>query len=123
MTELPYLFISHASTDTEYTDYLVNRLRAIGYRLWVDADSVPPGTAWVRAIEDGISRCSALIVILSAAARASEWVEREVLLAYELRKPVFVTLFEDVPLPIWAINRQYSDFRRRREAGLNKLLA
>ncbi|MGQ9907967.1 MAG: toll/interleukin-1 receptor domain-containing protein [Candidatus Flexifilum sp.] len=123
MTESPCLFISHASTDTEYTEYLVDRLRASGYRPWVDAENIPPGAAWVRAIEDGIARCSALIVVLSAAARASEWVEREVLLAYELRKPVFIALFEDIALPIWAINRQYSDFRKRRETGLNRLLA
>lgn len=122
MTDSPYIFISHASVDTKYTDYLADALKAAGYRCWVDVESIPAGSSWAREIEKGVTGCGALIVILSAAARASEWVEREVLLAYNLGKPVFVALFEDITLPIWAVNRQYSDFRKRRDAGLKKLM-
>lgn len=122
MTETPYIFISHASGDTEYTGYVAGRLHAAGYACWVDVSSIPDGSSWAREIEKGVAGCGALIVVMSAAAKASEWVEREVLLAYQLKKPVFVALFEDIPLPIYAVNRQFSDFRKRRDAGMKKLL-
>jgi len=123
MTDAPYLFISHASVDVEYTDYLASRLRAAGYACWVDSENLPTGSPFAREIEKGVAGCGALIVIMSAAAKASEWVEREVLLAFDLNKPVYVALFEEVALPIYAVNRQFGDFRKRRDAGMKKLLA
>ncbi|HYO88816.1 MAG TPA: hypothetical protein VER79_09210, partial [Candidatus Limnocylindrales bacterium] len=67
--------------------------------------------------------CAALIVVMTERSRASEWVEREALLALELKKPVFVARFDDAPLPIHLISRQASDFRKRRPPALRKLLA
>jgi hypothetical protein len=119
----PYLFISHASADTEYTEFIATRLEDAGYRCWVDVSSIADGSTWTREIEKGVRECGALVVILSQAALQSDWVENEVLMAAKLKKPIFIALFEDVTLPIYLINRQYSDFRRRREAGMKKLLA
>lgn len=119
----PYLFISHASTDAEYTEFIATRLEDAGYRCWVDVNSIADGSTWTREIEKGVRECGALVVILSANALVSDWVENEVLLATKLKKPIFIALFEDITLPIYLINRQYSDFRRRREAGMKKLLA
>ena len=121
--EAPYLFISHSSKDARHTEYLAHGLRAAGHRCWVDVADIPDGSTWVREIEHGVRGCSALIVVMTEQSRASEWVEREALLALELKKPVFVARFDDSPLPIHLITRQASDFRKRKAAALRKLLS
>lgn len=118
----PYLFISHSSKDEEFTEYLAARLAEAGYRCWVDVESIPDGSTWPREIQKAVEECGALVVVMSETARASEWVERETMLAMDLRKPVFITRIDDTPLPIHLINRQFSDFRKRREPALKKLL-
>lgn len=119
----PYLFISHSSKDNEFTEYLAQRLTEANYRCWVDVESIPDGSTWPREIQKAVENCGALIVVMSENARQSEWVERETMLALELRKPVFIARIDDAPLPIHLINRQFSDFRKRREPALKKLLA
>jgi hypothetical protein len=120
--EQPYLFISHSSKDRQLAEDLANHLGQAGYRCWIDVSDIPDGSSWPREIEKAVERCGALIVIMTERARASEWVERETLLALQLRKPVFIARFDDVPLPIYLIDRQASDFRVRPEAALKKLI-
>lgn len=118
----PYLFISHSTRDTDETNYLAERLEKAGYRCWVDVTSIPDGSTWARVIQSGVEACAAFIVVMTANGRASEWVERETLLALDLRKPVFIARFDETPLPIHLISRQASDFRKRRETAMTKLL-
>lgn len=117
------LFLSHSSTDPEQTEFLAARLRDAGYTVWVDHESIPGSAGWVQAIERGIEESAALVVVFTEAARASKWVEREVLYAFQQKKPVFVAQFDDLIIPILLIDLQLVDFRKRREAGLKKLLA
>jgi hypothetical protein len=119
----PYLFISHSSRDHKFTEYLAARLTEAGYRCWVDVESIPDGSTWPREIQKAVENCGALVVIMSDHARLSEWVERETMLALQLRKPVFIARVDDAPLPIHLINRQFSDFRKRREQALKKFIA
>jgi hypothetical protein len=118
----PYLFISHSSKDQEFTEYVAARLTEAGYRCWVDVESIPDGSTWPREIQKAVENCGALVVVMSENARISEWVERETMLALQLRKPVFIARIDDAPLPIHLINRQFSDFRKRQEQVLKKLL-
>jgi hypothetical protein len=120
--EQPYIFVSHSSKDKDFTKYLAKRLTEAGYRCWVDVESIPDGSTWPREIQKAVESCGALVVVMSEHARLSEWVERETMLALELRKPVFIARVDEAPLPIHLINRQYSDFRTRREPALKKLL-
>lgn len=118
----PYIFISHSSQDKDSTQFMAAQLREAGYNVWVDVDSIPDGSTWPREIEKGVRNCGAMVVILSKLARDSEWVERETLLAMDLRKPLFIALTEDLPLPLHLLNRQFTDFRQDREAAARKLL-
>jgi hypothetical protein len=121
--DTPYLFISHSSKDHLQTDYLAEGLRAAGHHCWVDVTDIPDGSTWARTIEHGVRGCAALIVVMTENSRASEWVERETLLALELKKPIFVARFDDAPLPIQLISRQASDFRKRKAPALRRLIA
>ena len=118
----PYIFISHSSSDADFTEYAAARLEEAGFRTWVDVESISDGSSWPREIQKAVENCGAMLVIMSNAARESEWVERETLLAMSLRKPMFIALIEDTPLPVHLINRQFSDVRKRRDSAMRKLI-
>jgi PAS domain-containing protein len=48
-------------------------------------------------------------------------VEREALMAMDLKKPLHIALIEDIPLPLHLINRQFTDFRNERGRATKKL--
>jgi hypothetical protein len=117
----PYIFISHSQHDADFTHWLAAELRDAGYPVWVDIENIPPGSSWPREIQRAVEGCGAMVVVMSRPARESEWVERETLLAMDLRKPLFIALTDDTPLPLHLINRQFSDFRQRPDDALDKL--
>ena len=115
------VFISHSNKDHDETQFIAESLRRAGYGVWVDFENLRGGDAWLCEIQAGIERCDAVVTVLSAASRASTWVERECLYAFQLNKPVITALIADVLIPLHLINIQYSDLRER-ERGMAKLL-
>lgn len=119
---MSYIFVSHTTADNEFARFLADQLTDAGFDVWVDFDSIKSGDRWVRSIQDAVEDCGAMVVVMSRAARDSEWVEREALLAMDLKKPLHTALIEDMPLPLHLINRQYTDFRQERDKAARKLI-
>ncbi len=115
------VFISHSSHDRTLVLDLAEQLKEAGFPCWVDVESIPDGWSWVREIEKAIGACRAMIVVMSEQARASEWVEREVLMALEQGKPILFMRIDDAPLPLYMINRQYIDYRKRPTSAIRRL--
>ncbi len=120
---MPDVFISHSSSDNDFTRDLADALTLAGIDVWVDFDRIDQGATFTRAIEQALLDCRVFVVMISRAARDSNWVENETLKAMELGKPLRVVLLEDVPLPLHLANRHYSDFRADREPATRKLIA
>lgn len=118
---MSHVFISHSTTDNDFTKQLVDQLAAMDIESWVDFDGIHGGDRWPRRIQEQIEGCRAVIVVMTRAARDSEWVERETLLAMDLKKPLFIALAEDIPLPLHLINRQFTDCHTDVAAGIKKL--
>lgn len=106
----PYTFISHSSKDNDFARQLAVALRRAKIRSWLDLDAIENGERWLREIQQGVEGAQALIVIMSRHARESEWVERETLLALQLRIPIHIAMIDEVPLPLHLIDRQYTPF-------------
>jgi hypothetical protein len=73
-------FISYAQAEVEERQlaaWLHDALRTNGHEVFMDTN-IPLGTRWADEIERCINRCDFLIVLLSAAARASDMVTEEV---------------------------------------------
>lgn len=121
MSNQRYIFISYSRRDSDLAHTLADNLRDRQLALWLDTDSIRDGDNWLETIQQGVEECAALVVVMSRAARESEWVQRETLLALELRKPVFIARIEDVPLPLHLITRQYTDFTADYETGVDDL--
>lgn len=117
------IFISHSSQDNVFVRRLAASLKELGVSVWLDLEQIENGERWIQELQTGLEQAEALIVVISRAARESEWVEREVLYSLERRKPVFIVLTETLPLPLYLVNRQYSDFTTGYEHGLKNLLA
>ena len=119
---MPYIFISHSSRDNDVTRFVADHLTDAGFETWVDLDSIKSGDLWLRSIEKAVRECSIFVILLSKQSRDSEWCERETLLAMDLRKPLFIAILEDMPLPLHLINRQFTDFRQDKDQGVKKLI-
>lgn len=116
------VFISHSSKDNDFTRQLTRSLEAAGLDVWVDLDDLTSGERWLASIQAGLEKSSAIVIVMSRAARQSEWVEREALLALQLRKPIFIAYIEDTPLPLHLIDRQYTDFQSAYDEAFQRLL-
>jgi len=71
------IFISYSRNDSEIAEDLVHRLRRSSFRAWRDKSDIKAGSNWQNAIETAIEASSAMIVIVTSASLASEWVQRE----------------------------------------------
>lgn len=119
----PYIFLSHSTKDKPFTRQLARDLEKAGFETWVDIEDIPDGSTWPREIEKAIHQCAAMVVIMSKDGRESEWVERETLLAMDLKKPLLIARLDDTPLPLQLINRQFTDFRTDIAEGTRELIA
>jgi len=87
-----HLFISYSKKDIAFARHLRQRLEAQGFAVSIDEQILDPGERWWREIEKSITAADAVIVVMSPNSAASDWVERELLYAERLRKPIFPVL-------------------------------
>ncbi len=91
--ENEFIFVSYAHEDSDFADQLVQDLRGKGINCWVDTEGLKPGEPnWVRAIEQAIDQCSAMIVLCSPKAVESDWVYIEINRAQGRGKPIYPIL-------------------------------
>ncbi len=89
-----FAFVSYSKHDAGYVDRLVDHLEAHGVRCWLDRDDIGYGTEWQREIEKQLEAAAAVIVVMSPASAASDWVAIEVQQAKDLGKRLFPLLLD-----------------------------
>jgi hypothetical protein len=114
----PYVFLSHSTQNKDIVKQIAAHLDASGVPFWMDTKDIRVGSRWVKTLENAILSCSAMLVVMSRAARESEWVESETLLALDHKKPILVAMIEDVPLPLQLMSRQYISLLDDFDAGI-----
>jgi adenylate cyclase len=92
------IFISYARAKAEQAQPVVQALRAQGYGVWID-DAIPAHRAFTDVIEEELKAAAAVVVIWSAEAAKSQWVQSEADHAREAGKLVQVNL-DGVQLPM-----------------------
>ena len=106
-TPLKHVFISYDRDDQPYARSLASSLHERGFEIWMD-DRIDFGTRWWREIVKAIRASAAFVVVMTPDSEESEWVEREILLAQDERKPIFPLLLRGKVNPL-LISRQYAD--------------
>jgi hypothetical protein len=80
------LFISYSTKDQEFADRLYADLQAKGVRCWFAPHDLKGGKKVHRQIDEAIRFYDKLLLILSKASMASEWVRTEIALARKREK-------------------------------------
>lgn len=99
------VFVSYASEDRAVVSDLVARLKDRGVPCWWDSEGIRGGAVWEREIDRQLRQASAMIVVWSENARASEWVEIEYAFWLENRgressSPLIPVVISEAPLSI-----------------------
>ena len=110
-------FVSHSTADDGYVAEMESFLRAAGYdEVFNDVSSIHPDAQFWPRIEKGIADADTLVVVLTAASNASDWVKREVELARRLAKNIIPVWIEECPVPPIFEGHRLIDFRPRTRA-------
>jgi hypothetical protein len=82
---------------------------------WLDQREIEIGDSLSGKIQEGLSSCHSLIVILSPDALARPWVQEELRAAYARRLAgdfkIFPVLHKECALPAFLADYRYADFR------------
>jgi tetratricopeptide (TPR) repeat protein len=90
-----HVFISYSHDDQAYVERLAAYLEASGVPCWYDHE-LAVGDRWEHVIRAEIDQCAALVVVMTPASDASDWVKRELDRAAR-RKPIFPLLLNGEP--------------------------
>lgn len=122
MTEV---MISYARADArDFAGRLAAELRHKGVDVWLDTAEIAGGANWLQALETALRACRVFIAVRSKAAKQSEWVINERLMALN-RKPrplIVPVLLNDCPDDLEFQSLQPIDFRHSFEMALPPLV-
>jgi len=95
------LFISYSHEDQASVVYIRKELLNVGVTMWLDHDSLTPGTIdWGEAIETDIKASDAILFIVSPDSKKSRFVVHEIDLAVHHHKPI---------IPFWVKGNDWID--------------
>jgi hypothetical protein len=118
----PYVFISSAQADVHVLEALQGQLEAAHVRTWSHHRNVRPGALWERELTQALEGAAALVVIVSKASKASDWVHAEVEYALQRKMKVVPVTTDDVELPIrWRMS-QWIDWSQRSQFQFERLV-
>jgi hypothetical protein len=90
------VFISHNAKDKETARLLATLLADRGISVWFDQWEIKAGESIIGGIGKGIEECDVFVLLWSAAAKSSRWVDTEMRAA--IRKRVDHEAFQVVPV-------------------------
>ncbi len=91
------VFISYSKQDAEIVQKLCNELESKGYNCFIfERDVTLVASSFIKCIIEEIKQSFVLILVISNNANNSEYVIREVNLAFENKLPIFPLRIEDV---------------------------
>ena len=93
------LFISYAHLDSAIVVPVADELRDAGYDVWIDTKGIEVGDLWVEEITNGISACDFFVLFISARSVLSDYVRRELDLAFDAKKKIIPVRLDATELP------------------------
>ncbi len=118
----PNIFISYSRREVPFVNALVDDLEDRGCTVWLDYRSLVPGTPWAGQIDQGIVESEVVLLVVSRASMASEYVELEWRRVLKVDKRVILLIFEAVDLPPELETFEWVDFRGSYKKGLEELM-
>jgi tetratricopeptide (TPR) repeat protein len=116
------VFISYQREDGDFADVLNREVKGAGYNTWIDNDQMRAGTDWREEIDHAIKASCALIVIMSPAAKDSEYVTYEWAFAWGAGIKVIPVVYKQTPLHPRLKTLHYLNFTNRTARPWEKLV-
>jgi hypothetical protein len=82
------VFISYSKEDRDTADRIAFVLLTRNIGCWIDHRDIKPGDIWPSHIPEAIEKSQVVVLIFSAAANRSKWVEREINHAFTEHKTI-----------------------------------
>lgn len=117
------IFMSYSRRELGFVDDLVKKLEDEKYNVWLDYRALVPGSPWNVQIDKGLKEADTVLLVVSKAAIASEYVALEWRHFLESKKRVILLIFEAVDLPKELEKYEWVDFRSNYKAGLKELFS
>jgi hypothetical protein len=76
----PTIFFSYARTDIDVVRPVADSLRKAGIRVWLDEDSLKPGSDWMQEIEKGLAAADFIAFFISPSS-VRGWAQQELQVA------------------------------------------
>lgn len=99
-------FISYSQEDDKIANSVTSLLRTQGNTIFLDKDSIQPGTKWKEALYDAIKKSDLLIILWCCHSAKSEWVDYEFELGVQFQKPIIPVICCKFPT-----NKEISEFQ------------
>jgi hypothetical protein len=93
------IFTSYSRRDTAIVDKFVTVLMSAGLKVWIDREDILAGNSWRVQIVEAIDTCDAFVLMLSGNSAISTNVHKEVILAQDSGRAIFVLMLEPVKPP------------------------
>lgn len=77
MTRSQNVFISYAEDDLKWAEAIARELEEAGVEVWFDAERIDTGDVWRPDLREALREASTVLVIVSANAASSSWVQFE----------------------------------------------
>lgn len=74
---MSHIFVSYSRADTDCVNRIVRRLQATGFSVWQDVTDIRGGDDWKQKIRVAINGAKAVLLVWSANAKESTWVQWE----------------------------------------------
>lgn len=96
------VFVSFATADKSVAQTVVTALEARKISCWFcpRPEQNLPGEQWAASISEALRGCQAMVLLYSAAAGASKYVQREIAMAFELQKAIITVRLDSAPLVV-----------------------
>lgn len=92
------VFISYATEDRAVAQRVYDALTSIKINCWMAPQSISAGADYTTEIPRGIKQCQAFVLILSKHSQESLWVKKEVNVAINSKKLIYVIKIDDSEL-------------------------
>lgn len=93
-----HIFVSYSRRDQEIVDRFVGMMESAGMSVWIDRQKIQAGRLWRTQIVQAIDTCDGFVLMLSTNSAASDNVRREIDLALDSGRNIFIMLLEQVKL-------------------------
>jgi hypothetical protein len=117
------IFMSYSRRELGFVDDLVSKLEEKGYDVWLDYRVLIPGSPWKEQIDKGLNESDTVLLVVSKASVASQYVELEWRHFLDMKKRMILLIFEAVDLPKELEKFEWVDFRGSYKAGLTELFS